>query len=55
MKYLVSLRPNYYILIGYLKRAGLSVPHEPPLDPPLSFQNLILANSQLFQQVSRLI
>ena len=35
---LVSLRPNYFVYIGYLKRGrvgGLSEPPEPPLDPPL--------------------
>ena len=36
---LVSLRPNYFIFIGYLNtlgREGVRVtPHEPPLDPPL--------------------
>ena len=33
-----SLRPNYFIFIGYLKTAGEEgcsrVPPEPPLDPP---------------------
>ena len=36
---LVSLRPNYFIFIGYLKteggEGGLSKPPEPPLDLPL--------------------
>ena len=36
---LVSLRPNYFIFIGYLKTGvrerGLSELPEPPLDPPL--------------------
>ena len=37
---LVSLRPNYFIFIGYLKTGGgvvgSSEPPEPTLDPPLS-------------------
>ena len=34
-----SLRPNYFIFIGYLKtgggEGGSNEPPEPPLDPPL--------------------
>ena len=36
---MVSLRPNYFMFIGYLKTGdterGSSEPPEPPLDPPL--------------------
>ena len=36
---LISLRPNYFIFIGYLNLGGMdggsSKPPEPPLDPPL--------------------
>ena len=35
---LVSLRPNYFIFIGYS-----SEQHEPPLDPPLGSNKLLLA------------
>ena len=41
---LVSLRPNYFNFIGYLKMGGgggergSSEPPEPPLDPPLSME-----------------
>ena len=41
---LVSLRPNYFIFIGYLKmgdkEGGSSEPPEPPLDPPLHYNLL---------------
>ena len=40
MKKLVSLRPNYFIFIGYLKtrrgERGSREPPESPLDPPLN-------------------
>ena len=43
---LVSLRPNYFIFIGYLKMrggggggGGSSEPPESPLDPPLYQKN----------------
>ena len=32
---MVSLRPNYFIFIGYLKTGGGGGTPEPPLDPPL--------------------
>ena len=38
---LVSLRPDYFIFIGYLKtggrEGGLNEPPEPPLNLPLNF------------------
>ena len=48
--YFVSLRPNYFIFMGYFKcggeRGGSSEPPEPPLDRPLTTideQNNILS------------
>ena len=36
---LVSMRPNYFLFIGYLKTGGREGgPPEPPLDPPLSLK-----------------
>ena len=44
MNKLVSLRPNYFIFIGYLKTGngggGSSEPRDPLLDPPLTYANL---------------
>ena len=41
---MVSLRPNYFIFVGYLKmgspEGGSSEPSESPLDPPLICKNL---------------
>ena len=42
---LVSLRPNYFIFIGYLKTGWGS--REPPLDPPLDYKhNSIVMRTQ---------
>ena len=53
---LVSLRPNYFIFMGYLRTGGgsggSSEPPEPPLDPPLSIVIILFqkANNKCVDQ-----
>ena len=42
---MVSLRPNYFSFIGYLKtgggQGGSGEPHEAPLDPPIASEAIL--------------